>query len=323
MQFWKSGWFYIVAILILVIAAGSIWHKCSIDSLRENNNQLLHQLLEDSNYQTKKLDDTVYGIKTIQNSQLSEDLLTKKLKDILDKYNLSQVWGAQVELQASIKKVLDGQAGETTIIPRPPVTTATQPSTTTIIVREPITNGSINDNTSGVNCSVHNDDQPPTENINACNECLAANIIRVPFNAQEGFLRVSGYTDSGSSIGQLGTYHLDVEWIKDIELAIAFAQDESGAWTTLIDSNDPDVQVSRIRSEITIEPFEQKWWQKLQLGGGLGFGAGGALVNGLVGYRITNHLNLLGSFWYDMAFDGTIENYNDHAYYGLVLIGNL
>lgn len=322
MKFWKSGWFYIVALLVLVVIAGSIWHKCSIDSLRENNNQLLRQLLDDSNYQTKKLDDTIYGIKTIQNSQLSEDLLTEKLKDILDKYNLSQVWGAQVELQASIKKVLDGQAGETTIIPRPPTTT-TQPSTTTIIVREPITNGSVNDNASGVNCSVHNDDQPSTENINACNECLAANIIRVPFNAQEGFLRVSGYTDSGSSIGQLGTYHLDVEWAKDIELAIALVQSEDGSWETIIDSNDPDVQVSRIRSEITIEPFSRRWYQNITLGLGLGFGASGALLNGAFGYRITNNFALAGNWWYIMPFNGEVSDYNSNAFYGASLTMNL
>lgn len=322
MQFWKSGWFYIVALLVLVVIAGSIWHKCSIDSLRENNNQLLRQLLDDSNYQTKKLDDTIYGIKTIQNTQLSEDLLTEKLKDILDKYNLSQVWGAQVELQASIKKVLDGQAGETTIIPRPPTTT-TQPSTTTIIVREPITNGSVNDNASGVNCSVHNDDQPSTENINACNECLAANIIRVPFNAQEGFLRVSGYTDSGSSIGQLGTYHLDVEWTKDIELAIALAQSEDGSWETIIDSNDPDVQVSRIRSEITIEPFSRRWYQNITLGLGLGFGASGALLNGALGYRIDNNFALAGNWWYIMPFSGEVSDYNSNAFYGATLTMNL
>ena len=322
MKFWKSGWFYIVALLVLVVIAGSIWHKCSIDSLRENNNQLLRQLLDDSNYQTKKLDDTIYGIKTIQNTQLSEDLLTEKLKDILDKYNLSQVWGAQVELQASIKKVLDGQAGETTIIPRPPTTT-TQPSTTTIIVREPITNGSVNDNASGVNCSVHNDDQPSTENINACNECLAANIIRVPFNAQEGFLRVSGYTDSGSSIGQLGTYHLDVEWAKDIELAIALAQSEDGSWETIIDSNDPDVQVSRIRSEITIEPFSRRWYQNITLGLGLGFGASGALLNGALGYRIDNNFALAGNWWYIMPFSGEVSDYNSNAFYGATLTMNL
>ncbi|MFA5174637.1 MAG: hypothetical protein WC438_05645, partial [Candidatus Pacearchaeota archaeon] len=97
MKFWRSGWFYIIALLILVVIAGSIWHKCSIDSLKDNNNQLLQQLLEDSSYQAKKLDDTIYGIKTIQNSQLSEDLLTKKLKETLDKYDLSQVYGAQIQ----------------------------------------------------------------------------------------------------------------------------------------------------------------------------------------------------------------------------------
>ena len=321
MKFWKSGWFYVVAILILVIAAGSIWHSCEIKSLKENNNKLLQQLLEDSNFQAKKLDDTLYGIKTIQNDQLSEDLLTKKLQDILDKNNLSGVYASQVQLQASINKVLSGQSGPTTIIPRSEDDN-NRPQTTTIIVREPA-NGSINDNSNGVNCSIPSDTQPSTENISACNQCLAANIIRVPFEAQEGFLHVSGWTNSGPALGEPGSYNLDISWIKDIELSILLSQAEDGTWETFIDTNDLDVQISRIRSEITIEPFEQKWWQKLQLGGGLGFGAGGALVNGLVGYRITNHLNLLGSFWYDMAFDGTIENYNDHAYYGLVLIGNL
>jgi hypothetical protein len=322
MQFWKSGWFYIIALLILVIAAGSIWHKCSIDSLRENNNQLLSQLLEDSNYQTKKLDDTIYGIKTIQNSQLSEDLLTKKLKEILDKYDLSQVYGAQIQIQASIKKILEGQSGATAIIPRP--ATTTQPSTTTIIVRETGNNGSVNNNASGDNCSVHSNDQPSTENINVCNECLATNIVRVPFeDHSDPLLTITGFTESGISVNELGTYHLELKWLQDILLSIVLAQDESGTWTTLIDSNSPNIDISRIRSEITIEPFEQKWWQKLQLGGGIAAGGGGMLASGMLGYKITDHLNLLGAFYYDMAFDGTIENYNDHAYYGLTLIGNL
>jgi len=320
----KSPIFWILCVFILICTSGLIWHKCSIDSLRENNNQLLHQLLEDSNYQTKKLDDTIYGIKTIQNSQLSEDLLTEKLKDILDKYNLSQVWGAQVELQASIKKVLDGQAGETTIIPRPPVTTTTQPSTTTIIVREPITNGNINDNTSGVNCSVHNDDQPSTENINACNECLAANIIRVPFeDHSDPLLSIIGYTDSGNAINVNGTYHLEIKWLQDILLSIALAQDESGTWTTLIDSNDPNIDISRIRSEITIEPFERKWYQNITLGLGLGFGESGALLNGALGYRINNNFALAGNWWYIMPFSGEMSDYNSNAFYGASLTMNL
>jgi hypothetical protein len=77
MKFWRSGWFYVVALLFLCIISGLIWHKCTIDSLKDNNNKLLQQLLADSNYQTKRLDDTVSGIKTIQNDQMSADLLTE------------------------------------------------------------------------------------------------------------------------------------------------------------------------------------------------------------------------------------------------------
>lgn len=319
MSIFRSGWFYIVALLLLCIVAGSIWHKCSIDSLKENNNKLLQQLLESSDYATKQLDDTISGIKTIQNDQISADLLTDKLKEQLDKYNLESVYGAQIQLQASVNKILDGQSGATQIIPRP--TTPTTPQTTTIIVRD--NHGSDTTVSNPSNSDIPSNTTPSGESISACNQCLSSNIIRVPFSVDESFLHIEGYTDSGTALGETGTYHLEASWIKDIALSIALTQSEDGTWETLIDSNDPDVQVSRIRSEITVEPFEQKWWQKLQLGVGVGFGAGGALMNGLVGYKITNHLNLLGAFWYDMAFDGTIENYNDHAYYGLVLLGNL
>ncbi len=321
MKFWKSGWFYVVAILILVIAAGSIWHSCEIKSLKENNNKLLQQLLEDSNFQAKKLDDTLYGIKTIQNDQLSEDLLTKKLQDILDKNNLSGVYASQVQLQASINKVLSGQSGPTTIIPRSEDDN-NRPQTTTIIVREPA-NGSINDNSNGVNCSISSDTQPSTENISVCNQCLAANIIRVPFESQEGFLHVSGWTDSGSALGEPGTYNLDISWIKDIELSILLSQAEDETWETFIDTNDPDVQIGRIRSEITIEPFSRRWYQNITLGLGLGFGASGALLNGALGYRITNNFALAGNWWYIMPFSGEVSDYNSNAFYGATLTMNL
>lgn len=320
MNIFKSGWFYVVSLLILLILTGIIWHKCSIDSLKENNNKLLQQLLEDSNFQAKKIDDTLYAIRTIQNNQISKELLTEKMQKIIDENNLSEVYASQIQLQASINKIINGQSGPTTIIPRE---NNNKPSSTIIITRETNGQSNTNNNSCSNNNDIHNDNQHSPEDINVCNQCLSGNIIRVPFETQEGFLKVFGWTETGTAIGESGTYHLDVSWIKDIELSILLSQNEDGLWETLVDSNDPDVQISRIRSEITVMPFEQKWWQKLQMGVGIGFGAGGALLNGLFGYRITNHLNILGSFWYDMAFDGTIENYNDHAYYGLLMIGNL
>jgi hypothetical protein len=319
MSIFRSGWFYVVALLFLTIGAGLIWHKCSVDSLRDNNQQLLSQLLADSNYQTKKLDETISGIKTIQNDQMSADLLTEKLKEQLSKYNLEAVYGAQIQLQASVNKILDGQAGATQAIPRPPVTT---PTSTTIIMRDNHDNIGSNGNPSSPNIPSNN--QPAPENISACNQCLSANIIRVPFAADEQFLHIEGYTDSGPALGSPGNYHLQASWIKDIALTIALTQSEDGTWETLIDSSDPDVQVSRIRSEINISPFEERWYEKIKLGIGLGFGgAPGAILNGALGYQITDNFALLANWWYNMSLSGDMGSYNDNALYGLTLIGNL
>jgi hypothetical protein len=319
MKFWRSGWFYVVALLFLCIISGLIWHKCTIDSLKDNNNKLLQQLLADSNYQTKRLDDTVSGIKTIQNDQMSADLLTEKLKEQLDKYNLEAVYGAQVQLQASVNKILDGSSGATQIIPRP--TTPVTPQTTTIIVRD--NHGPDTTVSNPSNPNIPSNTTPSGESVSVCNQCLSGNIIRVPFSADEQFLHIEGYTDSGAALGEAGTYHLEASWIKDIQLSIALTQAEDGTWETLIDSSDPDVQVSRIRSEINISPFEEHWYQRLQVGIGLGFGESGALLNGALGYKITDHWNLLGSWWFTMPFSGEMNSYSDNAYYGLILLGNL
>lgn len=319
---WKSGWFYIVIILFLVVISGLIYHKCSVDSLKENNNKLLTQLLNDSNYQTKRLDETISGIKTIETKQISEDLIGEKLQEQLAKYNLEAVYGAQVQIQASLSKILEGQSGATTIIPRP-VETPASPSTTTIIVRDDNHDNQSTD-PSNSTCDIPGNDQPSTENVSVCNQCLASNIVRVPFDAQEGFLRVSGYTDSGPALGENGSYHLDVNWAKDIQLQIALTQAEDGTWNTLIDSNDPDVQVSRIRSELSVSPWETHWYERIKLGIGIGFGGEpGALINGAIGYQITDNFALLANWWYNMPFSGEIANYNDNALYGLLLIANL
>ncbi len=315
MSIFKSPFFYVVALLFLCIISGLIWHKCSIDSLKDNNNKLLQQLLADSNYQTKRLDDTVSGIKTIQNDQMSADLLTEKLKEQLDKYNLEAVYGAQVQLQASVNKILDGSSGATQIIPRP-TTSVTPPQTTTIIVRDNHDSDTTVSNPSNPN--IPGNTTPSGESVSACNQCLSTNIIRVPFSADEQFLHIEGYTDSGPALGEPGNYHLQASWIKDIQLSIALTQAEDGTWETLIDSNDPDVQVSRIRSEISTVPWEGHWYNKLFLNGGVAFGAGGALTSLGLGYGIGNFA-VSAEFYYDLAFDGTLENYNDHAYYGINL----
>jgi hypothetical protein len=56
----------------------------------------------------------------------------------------------------------------------------------------------------------------------------------------------------------------------------------------------------------------------LFLNGGVAFGAGGVLTSLGLGYGIGNFA-VSAEFYYDLAFDGTLENYNDHAYYGINL----
>lgn len=311
----KNGWFYVVAVLLLSIIVGSIYHQCSISELKKNNETLLRQLLNDSNYQTKQLTETISGIKTIETNQMSPDILSEELKKQLEKHNLNAIYASQISIQASLSKIIEGQAGSTTAIPRD--NTSSQP--TTIIVRTPT-----NDNSSSVSCSrtdnVPSDNQPSSETVSACNECLANNIIRVPFSHTEEFLHAEGYTDSGNALGATGSYRLSVDWIKDVSLSIALTQNESGDWDTLIDSNDPDVQISRIRSEINISPFEQRWWQRIKLGGSIGFGESGALTGASIGYQLP-HIAILGSWWYEFPFSGVVS-YNEGAFYGVTLLGN-
>ena len=324
----KSGWFYIICVLVLVMVSGLIYHKCQIDSLKDNNQQMLEQLLKSSDYQTKQLTDTISAVQTIGAKQISPDFITEKLKEQLDKYNLESVYAAQVAIQASLSQVIDGQSGATTIIPRPSETTTTPSTTgtTTAIVR-PTTHGSTtsnpNNGSHSVNPVIPSNNQPSPTSINVCNECLAANVIRVPFSIDQDFLHVSGYTDSGPHLGDPGQFHLDVSWIKKINLSIALAQDSSGNWSTLIDSQDPDVDISRIQSEVNNSPNAPKWWENIQLGGGLGFGESGVLLGVLAGYKILDHMSIDIGWTYLMPFTGTISDYNQNAFYSISAIGNL
>jgi hypothetical protein len=320
----KSPIFWICCVFVGVIIFGTIFYSCKIDSLKENNNKLLQQLLVSSDYQAQKLSDTVSGIKTLETNQISADIISEELQKVLNQSNLSAIYASQIQLQASISKVLDGQAGATTAIPRPSTAGTTNPSTTTIIVRDDNHDNNSNPVSNPSNCSVPSNNQPTTENISACNQCLSNNIIRVPFeDHSDPLLSIAGYTESGPAINANGTYHLEIKWLQDILLSIALAQDESGAWTTLIDSNSPNIDISRIRSEITIEPFERKWYQNVTLGLGLGFGKSGILLNGALGYRIDNNFALAGNWWYIMPFSGEISDYNSNAFYGASLTMNL
>lgn len=316
----KSVYFYIIVFFLLVITSGLIYHKCEIDSLKENNQRLLSQLLKASDYQTQKLIGTVSSVQTLETKELSKDIVSKILQETLDKYNLKSMYESSLSLRATLSKVLEGQSGATELISR--VSTATlAPSTTTIIERE------IHDSNTSISprgCDIPSNNQPSPENVSVCNQCLSANIIRVPFeDYSDPLLSITGYTESGNAINTNGTYHLEIKWLQDILLSIALAQDESGVWTTLIDSNDPNIDISRIRSEITIEPFERKWYQNITLGLGLGFGASGVLLNGALGYRIDNNFALAGNWWYVMPFFGEISNYNFNAFYGASLTMNL
>ena len=306
--------------MFLCLVAGAVWHKCSIDSLKEDNSKMLQQLLESSDYQTKQLSETVAGVKTIESQSISPDLLTDALKKEIEKYNLESVYAAQLSIQASLLKVLDGVAGATTAIPRPPTT-----GTTTIIVRPP-TNGNNNPNNTGtpVNPDIPANNSTPTpESVDSCNTCLAANILRVPVDTTSGPLRIHGYTDTGPKLGDPGSFHLEAEWIKQIQIQIALTQNEDGSWQTLVDSMDPEISVDRIESQINVSPFQQRWYQNIVLGVGTGFGRDIALLSGMLGYRITKNFLLSAGWFYTMPYDGEISDYNHNAIYSVILQANL
>jgi len=149
---------------------------------------------------------------------------------------------------------------------------------------------------------------------------LASNILRVPIDTTSGPLRIRGYTDTGPRLGDPGSFHLEAEWIKQIQIQIALTQAEDGSWSTLVDSMDPEISVDRIQSMINISPFQQRWWEKIMLSGGLAGGESGILVNAMLGYQITDHFSLMGGFFFDFPIDGSVMSYNKQAFYGAQLI---
>jgi len=152
---------------------------------------------------------------------------------------------------------------------------------------------------------------------------LASNILRVPIDTTSGPLRIRGYTDTGPRLGDPGSFHLEAEWIAQIALTISLNQAEDGSWTTLVDSADPTIDISRVRSEINVSPFEGHWHQNIVLGVGVGVGRDMALLSGLLGYRITKNFLLSAGWFYTMPYDGEISDYNHNAIYSVILQANL
>lgn len=302
----RSVWMWIVIVLLIVIVSGLIWHKCQVDNLKDQNRGMLQQLLESNDYQAKKIDDTTYMVKTIQSNQLSDNVVSEEIKKALSQYNLEGVVGSYIQLSAKIDKVISGQTSPVVYIPHSsPLPSSPTSQPTTIVINQPISP----------------EEQQSREAM--CNQCLTGGRIRIPFAHSEHNLMVSGWAETGDMLGNPGSYNLNIDWTKDINLNIVVAQDEDGNWHSIVNTEDVDLEVMRIVSNVNTQPFDGHWYNGINFGGAIGFGYGGAITQLFAGYRFMKHYNILGTWWYVFDWDGNIGNYHDSAFYGITFLYNL
>jgi hypothetical protein len=133
-----------------------------------------------------------------------------------------------------------------------------------------------------------------------CETCFAKTRLKVEFDQTKDDLRIFGYTITSPAQAQI-----NLEWIKPLKLQLVLTRAADNTYKVYLDFKDTseaDMIGHGVPTELTlkIDPsvFLRKWYEKINVGGSVGFGnslAGqaswGGLVSANVGYLITPKIN--------------------------------